>query len=280
MDGSWYTGMTFRSELSSTIAASPYSILMMESADAAVLLSTDNGTELARYSPYDFLSEDDSDIASWFFADGLSWGMLRTYDGWFYYDPSWSGVGTGDPVWIDAATGEKLAEAPMEVPEYSYDPNHYSFTGGWYDPEADPLVLHYNDGTQEIIDLPDSLGEIQSVSSQFLLFRDNETYQNTLTDHQCNVLATGEVWLITDFVAGVQYPYLVEYLDEEYSDVRYTILDPATGQSLAISKNYVSVVNGLLTAVDDDSYRLVDLTNNVQDVLRIPRWSALDLPAD
>jgi hypothetical protein len=279
LDGSWYTGMVFRAELSSTIAASPYSILMMESADAAVLISAEDGRELARYSPSDFLGDDPNGYASWFFSEGLSWGMLRTYDDWFYYDPEWLGL-SGDPIWIDAATGEFLDQAPMEVPEYSYDPNHYTFSGGWYDPEADPLVIYYDDGTEETIDLPEDLGVIAGVSTQFLLFRDDDKAENILTDHQGNVLATGEVWLITDFVTGVQYPYLTEYLDEDWSDPRYTVLDPATGESLVTVKSYLSVADGLLVAADETSYRLVDLTSGGQDILRIPRWSALDLPSD
>jgi hypothetical protein len=280
MDGSWYTGMNFRSEWSSTIAVSPYSILMMESADAAVLISVDDGRELARYSPYDFLSEDDSETASWFFADGLSAGMLRTIDDWFYYDSQWGGLGGGDKVWIDARTGEKLSEAPMDVSEIHYDFNRYTFPGGWYDREADPLVLYYDDGTEETIDLPEGLGTFTCASAQFLLFTDGETYQNTLTDHQGNVLATGDISFFSDFSGGVEYPYLMEPLTEDYSDVLYTVLDPATGQTLTTMKSWSAVTNGLLVATDDDSYRLVDLTDGGRDVLRIPRWSSLDFSSD
>jgi hypothetical protein len=275
MDGSWYTGMSFRSE---SFDVSPDSFLMIESSQAAVLISAEDGSELARYSLDDFLSEDDEDAAGWFFTDGLVWGT-RVYDDWFCYDPEWIGL-SGEARWFDARTGEFLSEAPMEIPEYSYDPTHTTFLDGWYDPEENPLVLHYDNGTEESIEVPDGIGEVYGASDQFLLFRNDATNENILTDHQCKELARGEIWLNVDSFTSVQYPFQTDYMDENWTEIRYTILDPVAAQPLVVVQSYLDIFDGLMPAVDDTSYRLIDLANGAQDVLRIPRWSALDFSGD
>lgn len=292
-DGSWYTGCRFRSGVSNTIVVGRDSVLVMEDQDNAVLISVSDGSELARYSPYDFIGPDDPNgVAEWLFSDGLNWGMLSCYGDYFYCDPIMSGGAfEGEPIWIDGATGEFLDEAPMEVPEYTYT-GHYTFDGGWYDgdngdqfAEGGDLVLHLDDGTEKTIHLTGEQGQLYSVSADHLLFwrsAEDGSAVYVLTDHDLNVLRTvrGGMDFYSDSVTNRRYPVCYEILDEDAWLCRYTILD-SQGRDLVSSLSYFQANDGLVPVVDERTYRLVDLSGgSCREVFRLPRYAALDAAVD
>ncbi len=289
-DGSWYTGTRFQVGVSSTIAVCRDSVLMMEDADNAVLVSLHDGSELARYSPYDFIGPDDPDgMAQWLFADGLSWGMLRSFGGWLCYDPEWNGA-EGEAVWIDGATGEFLSEPPMSIEEEEpwYD-NRLFFEGGWYERDPDgmefaqggELTLHYDDAREETIRLTGELGRLSGVSAENLFFIRNDDAGSpvqTLTDHALNVLCSGSnnIWPFSDNVTGQEYVCRYEGADPD----SWLLLD-TRGKELVRSFTYPEVSDGLMALADSQFYRLVDLSDGTcREVFRLPRWAALDTPAD
>lgn len=286
-DGSWYTGLRYESGLSTILAASDHSVLMKESDDAAVLVSLADGSELARYSPYDFLSEEESDYASWFFDDGLSWGMMNSFEDYLCYDPQHSGM-LGRTVWIDGKTGELLDEAPFELPGDPYQPDRGYLTNGWYEQEGDSLVIHYSDGSTESLPLPDkSLGTLSGISGDYLFFRGERWSDATLTDRQGNILATGDkdrvLYLTFDLLDGSAFPWIAEYPEEgNYQRCRVTYLK-TDGSSLITFETdlgWCSPSLGLLPVADDEAYRLIDLNDGCKELIRLPRWSAMDFPAD
>lgn len=293
-DGSWYTGARFRVEISSTIAVCRDSVLMMEDRDNAVLISLHDGSELARYSPYDFIGPDDPDgMADWLFADGLSWGMLRSFGGYLCYDPEWNGA-EGEPVWIDGATGKFLSEPPMDTEEEEpvYDDSRLLFEGGWYgrDPsgaefaQGGELTIHYDDGRGETIRLTGELGQLTGVTMENLFFsrEEGDGAVQTVTDHELNVLCSGgdSLWACYDYVTGQQYLCRGERLDPEGRSIRYVLMD-ARGKQLAGSLISPQISDGLMPLVDGEFYRLADLSDGTyREVFRLPRWAALDTPAD
>ncbi len=292
-DGSWYTGCRFRMGVSSTIAVGNKSVLMMESADSAVLISLADGSELARYSPYDFTGpEDPNGVAEWLFSDGLAWGMLCCCGDYFYCYPI---SANDDPIWIDGATGAFLDEAPMEFPEPAYEgTRRIFFDGGWYEDDGleysagGELVLHYDGGREEAIPLTGELGSLFGVSAENLLFwkagADGESFVYTITDHVPRALRTvdgvnASAGFLSDSVTGRTYLYVAQPTEADSSVWRYTLLDgQAEDQMSCINLSFPS--DGLMAAVDETFYRLVDVSDGCREIFRIPRWEALDLPPD
>jgi len=292
-DGSWYTGTRFRADLTAVLGVCRASALMYEDADNAVLISLADGSELARYSPYDLLPSSEADAAGSLFADGLSW-VMRSAENFLFYNPDMLGL-SGETVWLDGATGQRLAQAPMEVPQYQYD-GLRRFGDGWYEgdegwPEfahGGDLTLHYDDGRVEVIPLTGELGALTGVSADNLTFRrygENDRSCSILTDHALNVLYSsqeneGSVELYEDMVTGRRYPCYSQVTDEVNYSVRYVLLDNQ-GQPLAVCDSYPQMYDGFVSFADGEFYRLADISEGTyREVFRLPRWAALDTEAD
>lgn len=284
-DGSWYTGMRYETGLSYILASCGHSVLLMESDDTAVLVSLADGSELARYSPYDFLTEDASDYAEWFFREPLIFGMAAGFKDYFRYDPQSSGI-PGRTVWIDGATGEILDEAPSDLPDDTLTAGRVYFANGWYERKGVSLVIHYTDGSTETLDFSDrSLGTLSNISPDFLLFWDGAS--TTLTDHQGNIIATDgqnrDLYLAFDQMDGSAYSRIVEYSEEDNFDwchITYLNADGSTMIEFETALNWINPSAGLLPIVDGETYRLIDLRNEGRELIRLPRWPGMDFPAD
>jgi len=292
-DGSWYTGTCFRSGLMAVLGACRSSALVQVDAGSAALISLADGSELARYTPYDFAPELDAESAAWFFDDGLGWGMGCSGD-YLYYDPARGGT-TGEPVMLDGTTGQILAQPPVEIPQYEYN-GRCEFDGGWYQSDENgaefaqggDLTLHYDDGREEVIQLTGELGLLNDVSADYLVFfwndGENEHYYQ-LTDHALNVLFSsrgnmGTVELCRDQVTGRCFPCYSQVVDEETYTMRYILLSPR-GEPLAVCDSYPRLYDGFVSFVDGAFYRLVELSGeSCREVFRLPRWEALDLEMD
>lgn len=286
-DGSWYTGMKFSSALSSYITATPAGLLMCQDAETAIMIGLD-GKELFRWSPDDFLPPD-SDARDWFFQDGLNWSLYCYGELLYFGNTGWM---EDDGWWIDPKTGKRLDDPSLpEEPEQDIDYSWYTFSGGRYQMEASPLVIEYDDGSTETIALPSELGRLDSVSREYLVFSKNIDGADwyTLTDHDCKTLYSSQgspeirgLYFYDDALDGVSYPWLSrwEQGDDPAEDVWYYQLLSPEGKILLSTSGPMTPYGGLLATAEETVYRLVDVRSNCRELIRLPRWAGLDLPAE
>lgn len=286
-DGSWYTGLRFEDGL---LAACDSRLLIAESRESAVLLSIEDGSEICRYSPYDFLPPEYQDNVSWLFTDGGPGSFTGLEGGCFRFEYNIWTEEEGDlnfTCWIDGEVGKIVDYLPY-VPSFYEDwTGRNQFPGGWYyydDAEDDhEFTLYYDDGTEKTISFPEEYGSVSEVGESYLVFyrwdEEVETNTYTLTDHELNVFhqSSGDAaCLFRDSVTGESWPGCTR--EEGQGMGLYVLLD-GQGQELFSSTAYPYLYNGYLAAVDEDAYRLLDLNGGgIQEVFRIPRWDALDIP--
>ena len=294
-DGSWYTGLVFRTEGVGLQVRAPYittseaGLLMAEASGEAVMIGLD-GSERYRWAASDFPPPDPSVDAS--FANRLGNGLRSHGPYWSYNEDrvrSAHGKLPADSptLWLDACTGEVLAGRPADVPEAAGQPqnhNRYYFSGGWYDRD-DPSTLHFDDGTSMATPLWQE-GDILRVSPPLI---------GLLGIHRV-VLARldGEVLFQQEVKEGHSYglsslynqtggPTLFHYqdTDHENGDVTTRLFFDPEGRPVDLGADRLSnlTVNGnTVTLVEESWYRLTDLQGN--DLLRLPRLAAMEHLAD
>ena len=284
-DGSWYTGQLFEGGISAYIASSPAGVLMKLDDETAVMIGTD-GQELFRWTLDDFLPAD-SEARDYFFTDGLNW-TLRCYGNRLYYDPYGIGSDDNQPSrWIDPWTGKDLENPALTIPTSDEHVDRQYFQGGWWENNGETISVTYDDGGTETITLASELGSISYFGEKHIVYSyfDNASKETvyTLTDHENTVLRTvkagGYLGLITDELTGVSYPYLAYYSDNGYNSEAPMYLLRDDGTAFLSASNWIDVYGGLAVYCDGASYHLTDLAS-LRDLIRLPRWAAMDLAAD
>ena len=285
LDGSWFTGMVYESSLSSTIFTSANGVLMKLDDETAVMLGL-QGQEMFRWTVDDFLPKD-SDYRSWFFDDGLNW-LLRNVGERIYYRPSEMGLDGPEYQWIDPLSGEFLDDTD-EPMDFTVTGAHY-FDGGWSQLNGTTMTIHYDDGTTASFTTDGQLGPYYYVTPEYFLFyfyrTDGGGY---ICRHDGTVIASSDgetnLSLNRDPVTGIVYPTLwsCEY-DEITRQNRYTItfLNPDGSELTSVTcfNSWPELFNGLLSVVDDTSYRLIDLNDNGRALICLPRWGNMDHPVE
>ena len=292
LDGSWYSGMIYRSSLSSTIFTTSAGLLMNLDGETAVMVGL-SGRELFRWTADDFLPPD-HDYRAWFIDDGLSW-CLRNCGSRVYYQPSALGLESPEGpeyLWLDPYTGEEVPDPETDEPLILAVNDNVFFDGGRCRLDGTTVTIHYNDGTETSFELPCTVETYYTATSRYLLFYGDLAAQSSGVDtllctHDGTVIATGDapssVVLETDYTTGTVYPVRYTYTYDVHTGAAYTftVLNPDGSEQLTVpcSNCYPTLHAGLVSVADDDFYRLINLTTG-EDLIRIPRWLSRDLPAE
>lgn len=284
LDGSWFTGMKFEASLNTYIFTCSNGLLMKLDDETAVMVGL-SGQELFRWTVDDFLPAD-HDYRGWFFDDGLNW-LLRNVGGRVYYRPSEMGLDGPEYQWIDPITGKFLGEHEFDEPlDLTATGIHY-FDGGWCKLNGQTMEIHYDDGTETSFTTDGPVGSYYDVTAHyFRLYRTRG--KEYICTHDGAILASGSdeysLNLYRDSGTGVGYPALYSYQYDEASRrdwYTFIFLNP-DGSELATvtcSNGWPTLFNGLISVADDTTYRLTDLATG-KDLIRLPRWGNMDLPAE
>ena len=292
LDGSWYTGMIYRSSLSDTIFTTSTGVLLNLDGETAVMVGL-SGRELFRWTADDFLPPD-HDYRAWFLNDGLNW-CLRNCGSRLYYQPSALGLEDlegPEYLWLDPYTGEEVPDPETDEPLILAVNGIVFFDGGRCYLDGTTVTIHYDDGTETFFELPCTVESYYTATSRYFLFYADRASQDSgidtlLCTHDGTVIATGDrtvnLTLLEDFASGTVHPARYVYTYDESTGETYTFTflnaDGSDGLTVLSSNCYPSLHNGLITLADDRCYRLTDLSTG-EDLIRIPRWLSRDLPAD
>ena len=280
LDGSWFTGMIYES---SDIHSSSHGLLMKLDDETAVMVGL-RGQELFRWTLDDFLPAD-HDYRNWFFDDGLSW-CLRNNGSRLYYRPSELGLDGPDYVWLDPYTGEVLSDPDLDYPVEFLGVGKTYFDGGWCQLSGTTMTIHYDDGATASFTTEKGVEPYYDVTADYFRFSfsDGGGY---ICGHDGTVLVSSDgeynLYLYRDADDTV-YPCLWTYeFDETTYESRctFTFLNPdgSVLTTVACVNGWPTLFHGLLSVADDTSYRLIDLASG-QDLIRLPRWGNMDLPAE
>ena len=288
LDGSWFTGMIYESSLSATIFTSANGVLMKLDDETAVMIGL-GGQEMFRWTVDDFLPAD-SNYRSWFFNDGLNW-LLRNVGERIYYRPSDMNLDGPEYQWIDPITGQFLDEQEIDEPMDFAATGAKYFDGGWCKRSGTTITIHYDDGTEKTFEIQKGVAEHFEVTAEYFTFYGERSsgVDSFICDHDGNIILTADndtsVRLAQDRATGIHY--LCRYTSS-YDEVtgsyhcEYTYLNPDGSKLLTFDTQlgWHTISHGLVSVVDDTSYRLIDLNDNGRALLCLPRWAGMDQPAE
>lgn len=281
LDGSWYTGQIFRGSETACVAATPAGLLMALDRETTVMIGSD-GTELFRWT-LDDLFPPDSELRS---NDYLYW-TLHCYGSRLYFNPRDIAPDSTDTArWIDPWTGQTIDDPSLGVPITTADPAMTYYNGGWYRIDGDTLEIFYKQGGGATLPYNEArYGSISCLGRSHIVYSEfdpsDRVNHYTLTDHQGNVICTensgGYICLLTDPFTDESYPYLSRYSED--SEDLISLLGP-DGTPILTACGWLDIYNSVASYCDQTAYCLTDLSGSPTSLIRLPRWSALDIPAD
>ena len=277
MDGSWYSGQVF----TDCVCSNPFGALFFDLEGDAVMLSGSDGRELWRWE------------AGAIPVEGLRPGMVYwdcTYMlGHYLQFMLWTGGPESENTYIDLSTGEVLDSAPeiFRPGEDDWDSGRVRYEGGWYTVADGVVTISEDSGAEHSFPLPEGSGEYSypSIDGDRVLFNlDNaQGGGSVLTDLDGNeLLRTGEYlnWLWQQYGETPSLPSVTEYITSEDGMSSYSVIRAFTrdGAELLTAEGALTQWDDRLLIADGESYRLTDLDAN--DLIRLSRWQALDVPAE
>ena len=161
------------------------------------------------------------------------------------------------------------------------------FNGGWYKQADGTLTIHTDDGRDYSFALPEGC-DYPDINGDRVIFRPS-TYtagenqvRSIVTDLEGNVLLRSDqylnfIWQSWGDVSSLLYCSDFHDDGSGTSWTVSTVLD-RDGNELFTTREYPQQFGDRLLWADDAYYHLTDLEGT--DLIRYPRWSSLDLPAD
>lgn len=216
------------------------------------------------------------------------WDSVYAVGGYLRYTLSWNEDGTGNYLYVDLGDGTVYEEPPAGYPQdREYVEGVGYFDGGWYEQADGILTIHFDGGQTHTFPMPDGC-TYPDINGDRVLFHPNNydgsvQSRSIVTDLDGNVLFTSEQnSLYFIWQQWGDAPSLIYYSDfqDDGSGASWTastVLD-RDGNELFTTREYPQQFGDRLLYVSEDFYHLCDLEGS--DLLRIPRWASLDLPAD
>ena len=276
MDGAWYTGLAY----SALICQSELGALMFETGGDVVMIGLD-GHELWRWGadeiPLPNLTPQES-----------YWGDASASGPYLNYVEHWDDEGQPSYLYVDLRTGQVLDSEPSDYPaDLLYQDGMGYFNGGWYKQADGTLTIHTDDGRDYSFALPEGC-DYPDINGDRVIFRPS-TYtagenqvRSIVTDLEGNVLLRSDqylnfIWQSWGDVSSLLYCSDFHDDGSGTSWTVSTVLD-RDGNELFTTREYPQQFGDRLLWADDAYYHLTDLEGT--DLIRFPRWSSLDLPAD
>lgn len=273
MDGSWYTGLIYPS----LVCQSELGVLMFDTGGDVVMVGLD-GQERWRWAAGDI-------PLPGLVPQAYYWEEAATGGPYLRYITQWNDDGWPDYLYVDLRTGQVLDQAPADYPQdIPYEDGVGYYTGGWYEQADGVITIHPDGGPDHTFQMPDGC-DYPDINGDRVIFRpsiftgDDQT-QSVVTDLEGSVLFSQTEVLSFLWQQCGDTPSLLTYTvyDQDYVHSRTTVLD-RDGQAVLTAQDYsLTQFGDRLLYVSEGFYHLCDLEGN--DLLRIPRWSSLDLPAD
>lgn len=273
LDGSWYTGLAY----SAVICQSELGALLFDLEGDVVMVGLD-GQERWRWAAGDI-------PLPGLVPQAYYWEEAATGGPYLRYITQWNDDGWPDYLYVDLRTGQVLDQAPADYPQdIPYEDGVGYYTGGWYEQADGVITIHPDGGPDHTFQMPDGC-DYPDINGDRVIFRpsiftgDDQT-QSVVTDLEGSVLFSQTEVLSFLWQQCGDTPSLLTYTvyDQDYVHSRTTVLD-RDGQAVLTAQDYsVSQFGDRLLYASQDFYHLTDLEGN--DLLRLPRWGSLDLPAD
>ena len=274
LDGSWYTGLAY----SAVICQSELGALLFDLQGDVVMVGLD-GQERWRWAAGDI-------PLPGLVPQAYYWEEAATGGPYLRYITQWNDDGWPDYLYVDLRTGQVLDQAPADYPQdIPYEDGVGYYTDGWYEQADGVLTIHTDGGQDHTMPFPQGF-DYPEINGDRIIFH-SSTYtagddrdRSLVTDLNGNELLRSGQYLNFVWQQWGDVPSLMSYTvyDEDYVHSRAIVLD-RDGNELLTAQDYsLTQFGDRLLYVSEYFYHLADLEGN--DLLRIPRWSSLDLPAD
>lgn len=274
LDGSWYTGLAY----SAVICQSELGALLFDLQGDVVMVGLD-GQELWRWPAGEI-------PLPGLIPQEQYWEIVSSRGSYLQYITQWNENGEPSYLYVDLRTGELCDGAPDDLPQdEGYREGVGYFSGGWYEQADGVLTIHTDGGQDHTMPFPQGF-DYPEINGDRIIFH-SSTYtagdsrdRSLVTDLNGNELLRSGQYLNFVWQQWGDVPSLMSYTvyDEDYVHSRAIVLD-RDGNELLTAQDYsVSQFGDRLLYASQDFYHLTDLEGN--DLLRIPRWGSLDLPAD
>lgn len=276
MDGSWYTGQIY----TDCICSCSLGALFFDTAGDIVMISGSDGSELFRW-------EADSIPLEGISPSAYYWEGSDARDGYMQYI-NWGENGDADYTYVDLRTGSILSEKP-EVFEWNpssdeQDPNEYRFENARLRIEDGNVNIESDSGETHSFTLPEGCAALAypNVNGERIIFG-LDGGGSVLVDFDGKELLRTEGYLNWLYLRYGDAPSLcatTEYLSNEDGSGAHSVWQVYSrdGEDMFTVDGIVIQWDDRLLVAGGDSYRLTDLEG--QDLIRLSRWAAMDLPAD